>query len=155
MARKIIRAAVTQAAKEFELELQEKPKKRKTVKEVYDELRPKTEKIEAKPQSFSDRFEEELKRSLFDKKEESVETVEESVNMDIHQKNDGKWDVTLDEDIKYFDPSLSYEITGYRPIDENNSLDFDPSPFMETARIYDETGSYTEYPMGSKMYNDF
>ena len=26
---------------------------------------------------------------------------------------------------------------------------------MEAARIYTETGHYTEYPAGSKMYNDF
>lgn len=90
MARKIIRAAVTQAAKEFELELQEKPKKKKTVREIYNELRPKAKKIEAKPQSFSDKFEEELKRSLFEQKEETVAEVEETINMDIYQKKDGK-----------------------------------------------------------------
>lgn len=90
MARKIIRSAVTQAAKEFELELQDKIRKKKTVKEIYDELRPKTEKIEAKPQSFSDKFEEELKKSLFEQKTETVEEAEETVNMDIYHKKDGK-----------------------------------------------------------------
>lgn len=63
--------------------------------------------------------------------------------------------MSLDEQIEYFDPSLSYEFTGYKPIDEYNGLDFDPTPFSETGRIYDSTGMYTQYPAGSKMYNDF
>jgi hypothetical protein len=154
MAKKIIRSAVKAAAREYDNEIKKK-KSTVPISEIYNQLRPKTEIIEAKPQSFSDKYEEELKKSLFEQKVEIVEEVEEVVNMDIYHKKEGKWDVGINEEIKYFDPALSYEITGYRPIDEYNGLDFDPSPFMETARIYNETGSYTEYPVGSKLYNDF
>lgn len=90
MARKIIRAAVTQAAKEFELELQNKSKKKPTIKDVYNELRPKTAEIEAKPYSFSDKFEEELKKSLFEQKEEIVEVKETVINADLYQKSNNK-----------------------------------------------------------------
>lgn len=65
------------------------------------------------------------------------------------------WDVAVTEDVLYFDPELSYELTGYRPINETQGLDFDPTPFNELAQIYDRTGSYTEYPADSKPYNDF
>jgi len=48
-----------------------------------------------------------------------------------------EWDVKLTDEITYFDPTLSYELTGYRPISETEGLDFDPTPFQETGRIYE------------------
>lgn len=155
MAKKIIRSAVKAAAREYDNEIKKK-KSTVPITEIYNQLRPKTEIIEAKPQSFSDKYEEELKKSLFEQKEEVIETQEEaSVNLNLYQRSGGEWDVTISDDIKYFDPTLSYELTGYRPINEHDGLDFDPTPFNEIGRLYDETGSYTEYPQGSKMYNDF
>ena len=44
------------------------------------------------------------------------------------------WDVTLDTEIKHFDPTLSYELTGYRPVDEERGLDFNPEWFTEEHR---------------------
>lgn len=61
----------------------------------------------------------------------------------------------LDEEIHYFDPELSYEITGYRPISMTDGLDFDPAPFSEVARIYEKNEKYTDFPEGSKPYRDF
>lgn len=43
----------------------------------------------------------------------------------------------------YFDPELSYELTGYKPLTMTLGLDFDPEPFMETGKVYTETGAYT------------
>jgi hypothetical protein len=57
--------------------------------------------------------------------------------------------VPIDEEIKYFDPELSYELTGYRPITMEQGLDFDPTPFREMAITYQNTGKYTEFPNGS------
>ena len=65
------------------------------------------------------------------------------------------WDVKIGESIDYFDPLLSYELTGYRPINETQGLDFDPEPFMATGKVYETTGNYTTYLKGSKLYNDF
>ena len=65
------------------------------------------------------------------------------------------WDVKIGEPIDYFDPLLSYELTGYRPINETQGLDFDPEPFMATGKVYETTGNYTTYLKGSKLYNDF
>jgi hypothetical protein len=40
-----------------------------------------------------------------------------------------EWDICINDPIPYFDPELSYEITGYRPITEDKGLDFDPEWF--------------------------
>ena len=55
-----------------------------------------------------------------------------------------KWDVKLKDKIEYFDPSLSYEITKYIPINQNESLDFDPKPFTEAGQIKIKTGKYEQ-----------
>lgn len=65
------------------------------------------------------------------------------------------WDVKKNDPIDYFDPTLSYELTGYRPINETQGLDFDISGFIETRNIKLDTGVYTSYRPGTKMYNDF
>ncbi len=65
------------------------------------------------------------------------------------------WDITINDKIEFFDSNLSYEITGYRPINETQGLDFKPEWFEETKRIKEETGSYCSYPKGSKKYLDF
>lgn len=133
-------------------------KRKKTAKEKYKELRESIKDPEPTPQSFSDKFEEELKKQLQemlgDQKEDTTEQFEYTAT-DFYKKRDGLWDVAVTEDVLYFDPELSYELTGYRPINETQGLDFDPTPFNELAQIYDRTGSYTEYPADSKPYNDF
>ena len=61
----------------------------------------------------------------------------------------------IEEEIRYFDPELSYELTGYHPINMESGLDFDSTPFTEMSRIYLRTEKYTEYPRDCKPYNDF
>jgi hypothetical protein len=63
--------------------------------------------------------------------------------------------VPIDEEIRSFDPELSYEITGYRPITIDQGLDFDPTPFREAAITYMKTGAYTTFPRNTKPYNDY
>lgn len=65
------------------------------------------------------------------------------------------WDVSIDSKIEFFDPTLSYELTGYRPVDEERGLDFDPGWFIESRRIKERSGKYCAYPPGTKKYNDF
>lgn len=85
-----------------------------------------------------------------------VEEHSEAHTQKLHTKKDSEeWDVPLGTPIHYFDPSLSYEITGYRPITSTQGLDFDPTPFQEMARIYTETGSYTKYLPGTMRYIEF
>lgn len=102
-------------------------------------------------------YEETLIESLFEG--DPIVEVKEEEEVEIEEKpkreRSGTWDYVLEDEIKFFDPECSYELTGYLPIDETHSLDFDPAPFMETGRIYTETGAYCQYPQGSKPYNDF
>ena len=66
-----------------------------------------------------------------------------------------KWDVPIEEKITYFDPTLSYEITKYRPIDEERGLDFDPSWFTEARDYKLETGKYCDSPKNSRLYRQY
>lgn len=99
-------------------------------------------------------FEEELKRK--GKQEDMLEMAEDvSERSKIHKERPGEeWDVPITEEIKYFDPELSYELTGYRPITMEKGLDFDPMPFREMASIYESDEKYTNYPVGSKPWRD-
>lgn len=66
-----------------------------------------------------------------------------------------EWDIPIDQEIEYFDPTLSYELTHYRPVDEVRGFDFDPEWFQQTKRVKIETGKYCAYPFGTKKYKDF
>lgn len=65
------------------------------------------------------------------------------------------FDVKIGDPIDYFDPELSYELTGYRPITMTEGLDFSLEPFIHTRSVFDSTGNYTTYLPGHKLYNDF
>ena len=72
------------------------------------------------------------------------------------EKKDGIWDVATEDPIEFFDSSLAYEITGYRPINETEGLDFNPEWFMEARINKLKTGHYySEERKGSKGYDDF
>ena len=132
----------------------------------------KNEKLEnpleksKKMPTFEERYEESLIKQLFEAElkqkakelendnEEEADYYEEHRQM-VHQKRDGNWDVILDEEIMYFDPELSYEITGYRPITMTDGLDFNPAPFREAAETYEKFKYYTNYKPGSKPYKEY
>ena len=83
------------------------------------------------------------------KKKEIVEevkevTVEEAIQQ-YKERKEKKWDVKLADTIDFFDPTLSYEVTGYRPIDREHGLDFDPSWFTEARDTKMKTGKYCDY----------
>jgi hypothetical protein len=40
------------------------------------------------------------------------------------------WDVKKEDKISCFDPELSYDLTGYRPITKTKGLDFNPEWFI-------------------------
>ncbi len=46
--------------------------------------------------------------------------------MKLNKTIEEQWDYRIGDNIEYFDPTKSYEITGYRPIDKENGLDFNP-----------------------------
>lgn len=90
-----------------------------------------------------------------------AETEKEPTIVEIErQDKQGQWDVDKnmmmgDQVIDYFDPTLSYEITGYRPINATQGLDFDPSWFTKARDTKTATGKYTDCHYGTKAYRDF
>lgn len=73
---------------------------------------------------------------------------------DVKQQH-GLWDVPKDKDISFFDPSCSYELTKYKPIDKTRGKDFNPDWFTEVREDFLRTGHYTQYPRNTKAYADF
>ena len=89
--------------------------------------------------------------------EEQHKTIEETLQevSSVVEKKSSEWDVPLGQEIKFFDKELSYELTGYKPINETKGLDFDPSWFTETRDTFIRTGRYCQYHLGSKAFHDF
>lgn len=151
-----MKAAQEEMKKRMSGNVEKSKKKPKTAKEQYKELR---ESFKEKKVISSDTYEEDLIKSLFETNSSSEQASEhqdkiENTNQEkIHRT--GLWDYTIDDKIEFFDPECSYELTGYKPITETKGLDFNPEWFTEAARTYTETGSYTEYPVGSKPYADY
>lgn len=86
------------------------------------------------------------------KAEEQV-VIEEPVEQESQITSE--WDVPIEQPIEFFDASLSYELTGYKPITSTKGLDFDPSWFTQARDTYNRTGLYTSLKFKSKPYNDF
>ena len=70
-------------------------------------------------------------------------------------KTVSEWDVKIDDTIYYFDSELSYELTGYKPINKTKGLDFNPEWFLEARRNKERIGRYCEAPFGTKIFNEF
>lgn len=97
-----------------------------------------------------------LVKEVEKKSEEVIKEVEQPViQQECSVQTDSEWDVPIGMEIKYFDANLSYELTGYKPITETKSLDFDPSWFTEARDTFNRTGHYTEFRNGSKAFADF
>lgn len=84
-----------------------------------------------------------------------IDKLIEPVEVPTVEETTDEWDVKIGDVITYFDPELSYEITGYRPLTKDKGLDFDPTPFCEVGRKYVETGSYTDYLKGTVLWRQF
>ena len=72
-------------------------------------------------------------------------------------ENNITWDFPIDSEIEYFDAGKSYELTGFRPINDTDGLDFDPNWFREDAINKLKTGRYSPstVTMGSKSHIDW
>ena len=85
-----------------------RPRKNPLPDELQKLISDTQNKSESKPESKAE--EQETRASL----EEYSNTKQSS--------NSVEWDVPIDQEIKYFDASLSYELTGYKPINETEGL---------------------------------
>ena len=117
------------------------------VKKIDEAKRKRKEKREQDKQAKL--IEEELKLiNEFDKKDE--EPIKEKIQpININKIKKSNYDVPIQEHIEYFDPELSYELTGYRPITKTKGLDFDPKLFTEPADHYRLYNKYTQLLPGT------
>lgn len=79
----------------------------------------------------------------------------EKIVQEIKENNKKEWNFKKDDEIPFFDSTMSYEITGYKPIDSKNGLDFDPKWFTEARDTFIRTGHYSSYRFGTKAFADF
>lgn len=152
-----IKAAKASLQKELNTNTESIKSKYKTTREKYKEIR-KT--LQESTNNLANINEESLINSLFEdvqiNEDKTITTEIITQNQNVsNPKGNELWDYTINDKIEYFDPECSYELTGYRPINETKGLDFNPEWFTEAARTYEETGCYTEYPQGSKPYSDY
>ncbi len=105
------------------------------------------------PDSLAQVVKEVREKQLEEDRQEARELVEQ-IRLERANSLD-YWDVKKEDKILYFDPELSYELTGYRPISKTKGLDFNPEWFIETRKQFEKTGKYCQYLPGSKRYNEF
>lgn len=133
----------------------------KRKKLVKTESEKKEEKKKKALPKFDTKYEEELIKQLFEEEQKKLDIdkfediISEYSGPFVHHERPGEeWDVPITEKIEYFDPELSYELTGYRPINMTKGLDFDPKPFCEMASIYNANEKYTNFPEFTKPWHD-
>ena len=86
-------------------------------------------------------------------KKEEQQFIQE-IEKDIVRTN-FEWDYPINQELSFFDRTKSYEITGYKPIDQTHGLDFNPDWFTQVRTNFEKTGHYCQYQFGSKLYRDF
>lgn len=109
------------------------------------------------PETIQTKIQEIVKEEM-NKEFNEYHQVVEDFKKEIHEQKE--WDV--DENmmmdgkiIDYFDPTLSYQLTGYKPITKTKSLDFNPNWFTVSRDTKIATGHYTQFHAGTKAYRDF
>ena len=85
----------------------------------------------------------------------SREPIQEVKKKETVNESSGDWDYKVGDEIKFFDPTKSYELSGYKVIDDTHGLDFNPDWFLEARNTFKRTGHYCESRFGSKAFSDF
>ena len=150
MTREQLEKIAKQSAKEREKKRTKTLEEAIAEAEVLDKERAKRKKIKTGP-TKEEKAQELIKKMLGYDEPKS----EEPKKVVIKKKNPDDWDVKIGDPIEYFDPTLSYELTGYRPITETEGLDFDPKPFTVAADTYRQTGKYTSLLPGTFAHRQF
>ena len=87
--------------------------------------------------------------------EEPIVKEESVIKEDPLIKESSEWDFKIGDTIEYFDKDKSYELTGYRPINKYQGLDFNPEWFTEARETYKRDGHYCRFRYGQKAYKTF
>lgn len=121
-----------------------------------DELISEAQKIDKKKKTAEEKAQEELQAML----EYSSLTPQEEDKKPVYETNyihdpNKEWDVRIGDKIEYFDPTLSYELTGYRPITKDEGLDFNPKLFTVAADNYRRNEKYTTLIPGTIRHKQY
>ena len=116
-------------------------KRKRTTEELIEAAKAKDAKMDRSRKTLTkaEKADKLLEEMMTYSDKETEEVVEEKP-----VKSSDEWDVKIGDEIKFFDPTLSYELTGYKPITKDKGLDFDPKWFTEAADKYLTTGRYTQ-----------
>lgn len=133
-----------------QLTLEEQISKVKELDTKYDKQRKTATKQEKKVSEAEQLIQAYLKQNSQERaaKEEVVKKIE-------IKRSEDEWDVKIGDKIEYFDPTLSYELTGYRPITKDRGLDFDPKDFTKAAEHYRQFGRYSDYPEDTYLWGKY
>lgn len=137
MTREDLKKIASQIAKDKQAKKQGRP-----IQEIIEEAKKIDKSKKRKAPTKEEKAQQELE-AMLNYKESPKEDVE------IKPKKDDEWDVKIGDPIEYFDPELSYELTGYRPITATKGLDFDPKLFTVAADQYRKYGRYTQLLPGT------
>lgn len=112
--------------------------------------RPKKIQLPEEIQSVVDK----VKQKQQEEEIQEAKDFKEILDIEKSKRKD-HWDIPADSPIEFFDTDLSYEISGYRPIDEKRGLDFNPDDYTVARDTYKRTGHYCSFHFGTKAYRDF
>ena len=99
---------------------------------------------------------EEIQKIIDDVKQKEIQEFKEVIEQSKEVLNEQReWDIKIDQDILFFDPLLSYELTGYKPINDTKGLDFNPNWFTEARDTFNRTGYYCEAQFESKAFRKY
>lgn len=132
-------------------------KRRRTTEELIEAAKQADAKQDRSRKTLTDeeKAELELKIMMEDSSvEEAPSEIKKLEKILVHDPNK-EWDVKKGDPIYYFDPTLSYELTGYRPITATEGLDFDPKLFTEAADSFRKNGRYTMFMPGTFKNKQF
>ena len=79
--------------------------------------RPRKIKLPEEVQNIIDS----VKKTEVKQEEEFIKEIEKDI-----VRTNFEWDYPISQTISFFDRTKSYEIIGYKPIDETHGLDFNP-----------------------------
>lgn len=129
-------------------------KKKKSILEMTPEEKMLPSNKKKKKKEEESKSLEEVAQEVAQQKIEDHQEFLEILN-EVEEAHKDKWDIPLTEPVLFFDSALSYELSGYRPINEKKGLDFDPKWFTEARETFLRTGHYCQYPRKTKAYADF
>lgn len=126
-----------------------KPKLPKEILELIDQA-------QGKPQDpLKEIIERPKQKAIEEPQQLGIKETESAAQILGKLQDEREWDIRINEPIDYFDANLSYELTGYKPINKFRGLDFNPSWFTEARDNFLRTGHYTQFKRNSRSWRTF